>query len=287
MRRVGFVGLGVMGGPMAGHLVSAGHDVAVWNRTPGKAEAIKGASVAGSLGELVAGRDFVCTCVNRTEDVEECLAGMVGSAMPGTTFIDHSTVSPEGARRMHADLADRGLRFIDAPVTGGSMGAKSGTLTIFCGGSDGDIEDATPVMSAYGKTVEHVGGPGAGQTTKMANQIAVGGSLLALCESLSFAKKAGLDVAKTRELISRGAAGSWAMDNYGPKIEALDWSPGFSVKNQRKDFGYCAEAAESVGAAVPGTLLVDRLLGKLEERGDGELASAALYDVLMEMGYGE
>ena len=272
---------------MAGHLVAAGHEVAVWNRTAGKAEAVKGASVAGSLGELAAVCEFVCICVNRTEDVEECLAGMVGGAKPGTVFIDHSTVSPEGARRMHADLAGRGLRFIDAPVTGGSAGARNGTLTIFCGGSESDIADAMPVMSAYGETVERVGGPGAGQTTKMANQIAVGGSLLALCESLSFAKKAGLDVAQTRDLISRGAAGSWAMNNYGPKIESLDWSPGFSVKNQRKDLGYCADAARSVGAAVPGTLLVDRLLCTLEERGDGELSTVALYDALLGMGYGE
>jgi 3-hydroxyisobutyrate dehydrogenase-like beta-hydroxyacid dehydrogenase len=177
------------------------------------------------------------------------------------------------------------MRFIDAPVTGGSVGAQNGTLTIFCGGDETDIEEAKPVLAAYGKTVERVGGPGAGQLTKMANQIAVGGALLALCESLSFAEKAGLDIAQTRDLISRGAAGSWAMDNYGPKILAHDWSPGFSVKNQRKDFGYCIEAARAAGAAIPGTVLVDRLLEVLQDEGKGELATTALYEAMLAMDF--
>lgn len=287
MRRVGFVGLGTMGAPMARHIVSAGHDVTVWNRTPGKTDALasKGAAIAESLEHLGASCEVVCLCVGRTEDVEQCLSALTGAAKPGTLFIDHSTISPVGAKRIHSDLKEKGLRFVDAPVTGGSVGAQNGTLTIFCGGEESDIEEAKPILAAYGKTVERVGGPGSGQLTKMANQIAVGGALLALCESLSFAKKAGLDVAQTRDLISRGAAGSWAMENYGPKILAHDWSPGFSVKNQRKDFGYCIEAARVCNAAVPGTELVDQLLKSLEDQGHGEWATTALYETMLAMDF--
>ncbi len=283
MKRVGFVGLGVMGAPMAGHLISAGHEVTVWNRTASNSAAV-GAKVAGDLSEVGERCETVCLCVSKTEDVEECLRGLTLKAQEGTLFIDHSTISPVGAKRIHADLLARGLRFLDAPVTGGSMGAQKGTLTIFCGGDPQDVEEARPVLSAYGKTIEHVGGPGAGQTTKVANQIAVGGALLALCESLAFAKKAGLNVETTRRLLAGGAAGSWAFDNYGPKIINGDWSPGFSVKNQRKDFGYCVEAADSVDAVVPGTVLVDSLLAQLQEQGRGEWATVALYETLLDMG---
>jgi 3-hydroxyisobutyrate dehydrogenase-like beta-hydroxyacid dehydrogenase len=278
-----------MGAPMAGHLVAAGHDVTVWNRTASKIAPLveKGAAATQTLQELGGACDFVCLCVGRTEDVEECLSELTSSAKPGTLFIDHSTISPVGAQRIHQDLQADGFRFIDAPVTGGSVGAQNGTLTIFCGGSLVDIEESKPILAAYGKTIEHVGGPGSGQLTKAANQIAVGGALLALCESLSFAHKAGLDVAQTRDLISRGAAGSWAMENYGPKIIKRDWSPGFSVKNQRKDFGYCKEAAAGVGAAVPGTQLVDRLLQMLESHGHGEWTTAALFEAMLGLGYEE
>ncbi|MEQ1822471.1 MAG: NAD(P)-dependent oxidoreductase, partial [Fimbriimonadaceae bacterium] len=245
MGKVGFVGLGVMGGPMAGHLVRAGHRTVVWNRTPGKT--VDGAEVAGSLEEVGEACDYVFLCVNRTEDVQECLAKLTQMAKPGTLFADHSTISPAGAEQIHRDLESRGVRFIDAPITGGSMGAQKGQLTIFCGGSEAAIEEAKPYLAAYAKRAERVGGPGAGQMMKMANQIAVGGALLALCESLSFASRAGLDLAQTRELLSGGAAGSWAFENYGPKILAHDWSPGFSIINQRKDFAYCQEAAAQMG----------------------------------------
>lgn len=164
------------------------------------------------------------------------------------------------------------------------MGAQNGQLTIFCGGSEADVEDARPLMNCFAKRVERVGGPGAGQMAKMANQIAVGGALLALCESLSFAKKAGLDVAQIRELVGGGAGGSWAFEFYGPKILNQDWTPGFSVKNQRKDFAYCLDAANQVDASLPGTQLVDQLLSLLEEEGHGEWTTAALYEVMLRMG---
>lgn len=165
------------------------------------------------------------------------------------------------------------------------MGALIGSLTIFCGGEPRVITEALPTMSHYAKRVERVGGPGAGQRMKMANQIAVGGALLALCESLAFAQKAGLDLMQTRDLLAGGAAGSWAFENYGPKILARDWTPGFSIRNQLKDFGYCEEAAADVDAAIPGTLLVARLLEAMAEEGHGERATAALFEYLGEMGF--
>jgi len=268
---------------MAGHLLKNGHDLTVWNRTASKSDALRsqGANVADSLEELGSSCDLVFLCVNRSEDVEECLNKLASNAKPGTCFVDHSTIAPSAAQRFHERLEKKGLRFIDAPITGGSMGAQKGQLTIFCGGDSEDIEEAMPYLASYAKRAERVGGPGAGQMMKMANQIAVGGALLALCECLSFAKKAGLNVAQAREMIGGGAAGSWAFENYGPKILAHDWSPGFSVKNQRKDFGYCRDAAKQIDASIPGTDLVDRLLGCVK---DEEWTTAALYDVMVGMG---
>jgi 3-hydroxyisobutyrate dehydrogenase-like beta-hydroxyacid dehydrogenase len=287
MEQIGFVGLGVMGGPMAGHLILAGFDVTVWNRTASKTGPIraKGGHVALTLSDLAQRCDVICICVNRTEDVESVVHEMASTARPGTLFIDHSTIAPGAAKRLAEELAEKGLKFLDAPITGGSMGAQKGQLTIFVGGNHEDFERAKPVLDAYSKRAERVGPNGAGQLTKLANQIAVAGSLIGLCESLSFAKKAGLDIAQTRELLGGGAAGSWAFDNYGPKVLAEDWTPGFSVKNQRKDFGYCAESAAEIGASIPATLLVDRLLKVLDDEGCGEWTTAALYKVLVESGY--
>lgn len=282
MNRVGFVGLGVMGGPMAGHLVSKGFNTVVWNRSPEKAAPLQaaGASVASSLAELAAACEVIMLCVNRTEDVVQCLEAMLPHAKPGTLFVDHSTISPEGAKEIHRRVAEAGCAFVDAPITGGSMGAQKGQLTIFCGGNPSDVERAMPYLQAYAKRAEYVGEAGAGQMMKMANQIAVGGALMALCEAMAFADKAGLELTQTRDLLAGGAAGSWAFDNYGPKILARDWSPGFSVKNQRKDFGYCFEAADAVDCVLPGTEVVDRLLAELEDEGHGEWTTAALFEVL-------
>ncbi|MBC8064751.1 MAG: NAD(P)-dependent oxidoreductase [Chlorobia bacterium] len=283
---VGFVGLGTMGAPMAGHLLKSGKRVQVWNRTASKTQPLvdQGCEACKSLEELAGRCAVVFICVNRTEDVQDCLGSLIPSSLPNSLFIDHSTISPEGAKQIHANLKSKERRFIDAPVTGGSMGAQKGQLTIFCGGDNADIEEARPLLNCFAKRVERVGGPGAGQMAKMANQIAVGGALLALCESLSFAKKAGLDVAQIRDLVGGGAGGSWAFEFYGPKILDQDWSPGFSVKNQRKDFGYCLEAADSIDAALPGTQLVDQLLSLLEEEGHGEWTTAALYEIMLRMG---
>jgi 3-hydroxyisobutyrate dehydrogenase len=278
--KVGFVGLGVMGAPMAGHLVDSGAEVTVWNRTPKKAEPLflAGADVAENLSDLAAHCDVICTCVSRTEDVQACLAAMTPHSKPGTLFIDHSTIAPDGAVELAIELKSKGLRFVDAPITGGSVGARAGRLTIFCGGDKPDVSLAIEVVKPYTKTAARVGPSGAGQQMKMANQIAVGGALLGLCECLNYAAKAGLSIEQAHELIGGGAGGSWAFANYGPRIMSKDWSPGFTVDNQRKDFAYCAEAAKEIGAVIPGTELVDRLLAELQEAGHGGWTTAALFE---------
>lgn len=284
MERAGFVGLGVMGLPMAGHLADSGRPVTVWNRTPAKAEPLRGrAHIADDLSELAKSCRLIFLCVGRTEDVEEVLRELVPHSAPGTLFVDHSTISPQGARRIHEDLASQGRRFLDAPLTGGSKGAQAGSLTIFCGGSPEDFADAQPAMAAYSKRAELTGGPGSGQLTKMVNQIAVAGSLLGLCEAMAFAERAGLDTSLTRELVAGGAAGSWALDNYGPKILARDWTPGFSIANQRKDFGYCQESGQELDMPLPMTELCDTLLARLQEAGRGEETTAALFEAYLEM----
>ena len=285
-KTVGFVGLGVMGAPMAGHLAASGKDVLVWNRTPGKAEKATylGARIAPDLATMGQECDIIFTCVTRTEDVWLCLDSLIKTAKPRTLFVDHSTIAPSGVVEIEADLRIKGFRFVDAPITGGSMGAQKGQLTIFCGGTEQDVAEAMPYMQAYAKRAERVGPSGAGQMMKMVNQIAVGGALLALCESMSFAKKAGLDLAQTRELVGGGAAGSWAFENYGPRILSGDWTPGFSIDNQLKDFGYCVDAAKEIDAAIPGTDLVQALLMISKSAGLGELTTAVLYETMLAMG---
>ncbi|MES1147457.1 MAG: NAD(P)-dependent oxidoreductase [bacterium] len=283
--QIGFVGMGVMGAPMAGHLAKAGMDVTVWNRTASKSIPLadQGAKVAPTLKDI-ADCEIIFTCVGRSEDVAECVDALVPHTKPGTLFVDHSTIAPDAAKEIHTKLQQQGLRFLDAPITGGSMGAQKGQLTIFVGGRSEDFEKAKPAMVPYTKRIELVGGPGKGQMMKLANQIAVGGALLALCESLAFAKQSGLDLGLTREMLSGGAAGSWAFDNYGPKILTTDWSPGFSIVNQQKDLRYCLEAAKELGMELPGTDLVHQLLADLENDGRGQEATVALYDRLMQGG---
>lgn len=286
--RVGFVGLGTMGAHMAGHLVREGFPVTVWNRTMSKCQELRelGAGVARNLTELGATVEVCILCVNRAEDVVEVMGQLKQGAQFGTIFVDHSTISPEVTRDIHGELGVFGLHFMDAPVTGGSVGAEKGTLTAFCGGEREDFTKIEPVLAAYCKRSQYIGTSGSGQMMKMANQIAVGGALVALCEAMAFAKKAGLSLALTRELLNSGAAGSWAFENYGPMILKNDWTPGFSIANQRKDFQYCIEAAQSIDAAVPMTELVDHMLEQMEEAGRGEEATAALYELLVERGFG-
>ncbi|MCW5937720.1 MAG: NAD(P)-dependent oxidoreductase [Fimbriimonadaceae bacterium] len=287
MQPVGFIGLGVMGGPMAGHLLSAGWPVTVWARRPESARPLEaqGARVAPDPASLAREVETVVLCVNRSEDVHSLLDSLLPALPPRFLVVDHSTIAPAAAREAHARCSQSGGAFLDAPVTGGSMGAQKGTLTVMCGGEPDVFNRAKPVMEPYSARIERVGGPGAGQTTKAANQIAVAGSLIGLCEALAFARKSGLDLETTRALLASGAAGSWAMDNYGPKVVERDWSPGFSIKNQRKDFEYVVNTAQETEAAVPATQLVDALLAKLDEAGHGEWATAALFEALLGMGF--
>lgn len=278
-KRVGFVGMGTMGAPMAGHLLSAGHDVTVWNRTPEKARPLAdlGATVAGSLTGLT-DLDAILLCVGGTEDVRA-----VVDALPATgLLIDHSTISPDGAREIAASVASRGGRFVDAPVTGGSMGAVNGTLTVFLGGDEADCDEAKAIVAPYAKRAERVGPSGAGQTMKAANQIAVGGALLALAESLAFAKRAGLDLEQARAMIGAGSGGSWAFENYGPKMLRDDVTPGFAVRHQRKDFRYVRAAAAELAASLPGTEAVDALLAEAERRGWDDLTTGVIFRLLTE-----
>lgn len=279
---IGFVGLGTMGGPMARHLLAARGRLAVWNRSADKAESLigLGAERADTLEELAAMSQAIVLCVNRSEDVREVVGRLANGAQEGSLIVDHSTIAPPAAKEIEKEIRERGLRFVDAPITGGSMGAQKGQLTIFLGGAPGDCAEAIEIIKPYTKRAERVGGPGSGQMAKMANQIAVAGALIGLCECLAFAGKAGLDLAQMKDMIGGGAGGSWAFDNYGPKVLVKDWSPGFSVKNQRKDFGYCREAAEAIDAAIPATMVVDDLLRVLQEQGRGEEATAALFEVL-------
>ena len=280
--KVGFIGFGTMGLPMAGHLLRAYGSLNVWSRNRAQTSSLEkdGATRFDSVRDLAAHCDVVILCVNRTEDVEGLAREIKDGAKAGCLIIDHSTISPSGAKKIEAVLRDKGLRFVDAPITGGSMGAQNGQLTIFCGGSEQDCADAIEVIKPYTKRAERVGGPGAGQMAKMANQVAVVGSLIGLCECLAFAEKAGLDITQMRDMIGGGAGGSWSFENYGPRILRRDWSPGFSVKNQRKDLAYCRDAAAEMGANIPCTILVDDLLRLLEDEGRGEEATTALFEVL-------
>lgn len=281
--RLGFIGLGTMGHPMAGHLLAAGAPVTIWNRTPGRGTDLEaaGATRAADLDDLAQKSDVILLCVNRTEDVRQCVSALRPSLRPGMLVIDHSTIAPRAAKEIYADLGSMGVAFVDAPITGGSMGAQKGQLTLFCGGEEEAVERAIRAFAPYSKRAERVGGPGCGQAMKLANQSAVAGALLALCESIAFAKRSGLDPTQAHSMIAGGAGGSWAFDNYGPKLLAADWSPGFSVKNQRKDLAYCVDAANEIGLDLPGVELVDSLLAKLTADGREEEATVALYDVLL------
>lgn len=283
---VGFIGLGVMGRPMAAHLAKAGRNPRIWNRTPGKAEGIEGAVKCDSIGDVVATGGVEFVCVSRSEDVEEVLSQSISAAPSGTLFVDHSTIAPENARRLGTLLRGQGFRFMDAPVTGGSVGAENGSLTAFCGGENADFDRALPYMSAYCKTAELVGGVGAGQTMKMANQIAVCLTVLSMAECVTFARKSGLDVDQTLRLVGSGAGGSWSLSNYGPKVVAEDWAPGFTVDLQQKDLVYALEAAREAGVSLPGTALAHQLFAALQNEGRGGDSTAALADVLSSLAGG-
>lgn len=279
---VAFVGTGVMGSSMAGHLLSAGYRVIVHNRTKAKAEALleRGAAWADSPGDAAENADIVVTIVGYPADVEQVYlaeGGIVERAKPGTLLIDMTTSSPELAARIAEAATAKGLGALDAPVSGGDVGARNATLTIMVGGCEEDFSEARTLLSVLGRSVVHQGSAGSGQHAKLANQVAIAGSMLATVEMLAYAQSAGLDRAKVLESVSAGSAASWSLENLAPRILREDFAPGFFVKHFVKDLRLALDAAESNGATLPGLSLAKRLYELLQHEGGAELGTQALW----------
>jgi 3-hydroxyisobutyrate dehydrogenase len=272
-RRVAFLGLGVMGYPMAGHLARAGHAVTVYNRTTAKAEAwaaAEGGRFAATPREAAVGADIVFACVGNDDDLRSVVLGADGAfagMAPGAVFVDHTTASAAVARELHAAARERGLHFIDAPVSGGQAGAVNGALTVMCGGDAEPFERIQPVALHFARAVTRLGESGAGQLAKMVNQIAIAGLVQGLAEALAFGQKAGLDMPRVLEVIGKGAAQSWQMDNRGPTMLQDRFDFGFAVDWMRKDLGLVLDEARRNGAQLPVTALVDQFYAEVQRLG--------------------
>jgi 3-hydroxyisobutyrate dehydrogenase-like beta-hydroxyacid dehydrogenase len=286
MSRLAFLGLGVMGYPMAGHLARAGHAVTVYNRTPAKAAQWvqqHGGASAATPAAAAAGAEIVLMCVGNDDDVRAVAAGPDGalSAMAaGTILVDHTTASAQVARDMHAAAAGHGVAFLDAPVSGGQAGAENGKLTIMVGGDAPAFARAEPVLAHYARAVTLMGAPGSGQLTKMVNQICIAGLVQALAEGINFAQCAGLDAERVLDVISKGAAQSWQMENRGKTMVADKFDFGFAVDWMRKDLGICLAAARANGAALPVTALVDQFYARVQAQGGQRWDTSSLIRVL-------
>ena len=282
MAKVAFLGLGVMGFPMAGHLVAKGHDVTVWNRSPAKAEAWvarHGGRHAPTAAKAADGAEFVMACVGNDDDLRQVCQGDTGAfagMSKGAIFVDHTTVSAEVTRDMNAAAATLGLGFVDAPVSGGQAGAENGVLSIMCGGDAAEYAAAEPVMAAYARICRHLGPSGSGQLAKMMNQIAIAGLVQGLAEALAFGEKAGLDGAAVVEVISQGAAGSWQMANRHKTMLADEFNHGFAVDWMRKDLAICLKTADDIGASLPGTALIDQYYKDVQAMGGGRWDTSSL-----------
>ena len=282
MARIAFIGLGVMGGPIARHLRNAGHEMTVYNRSSAKADkwvAEHGGQKASSPAEAAKDAEFVVSCVGTDDDLASIALGRDGvfAAMPkGSTFIDHTTVSARIARQLAVEAKGRGLNCVDAPVTGGQAGAENGTLAIMCGGTEAAVEAARPVIAAYSKRIVHVGGPGDGQTAKMVNQICIAGVLQGLSEALHFAECAELDLDKVFDAISGGAAQSWQMDNRWATMARGEFDFGFAVDWMRKDLGLAIDEARANGASIPIAAMTDQFFSDIQYMGGGRQDTSAL-----------
>ena len=290
MARLAFLGLGVMGFPMAGHLAGAGHDVTVYNRTQAKADAWTGrhgGAAAATPAAAARGADFVMACVGNDDDLRAICTGPDGAFAGmdrGATFVDHTTVSAAVTREMYAAAAEKGIAFVDAPVSGGQAGAENGVLSIMCGGNQGAFDAAEPVMRAYGRSIKRLGDSGAGQLTKMVNQICIAGLVQGLSEGLHFAERAGLDGRAVVEAISGGAAGSWQMSNRHETMLEDHFEHGFAVDWMRKDLGICLATADENGASLPVTALVDQFYKDVQKLGGGRWDTSSLIRRLRAMG---
>ncbi|MGV8986374.1 MAG: NAD(P)-dependent oxidoreductase [Cypionkella sp.] len=282
MAKLAFLGLGVMGYPMAGHLAAKGHQVTVYNRTSAKAEAWvaqHGGRFALTPREAAAGAEFVLACVGNDDDLRAVCLGPDGAFAgmdEGTLFIDHTTVSAEVTRELGQVAAGRGKGFVDAPLSGGQAGAENGVLSIMCGGTEEDYARAEPVMQVYARICKRLGGPGSGQLAKMMNQICIAGLVQGLAEALAFGEKAGMDGAAVVEVISQGAAGSWQMVNRHKTMLEDKFDHGFAVDWMRKDLGICLATANQIGASLPVTALVDQFYKDVQRMGGGRNDGSSL-----------
>ncbi|MCB0155463.1 MAG: NAD(P)-dependent oxidoreductase [Anaerolineae bacterium] len=282
---IGFVGLGIMGQGMALNLRKAGFALTVWNRTEAKAQPVieAGGRLAGSPAEVAAQSDIVVVCVSDTPDVEAVVLGeqgIVHGAKPGSLVIDCSTISPKATKAIAAQLAEKEVAMLDAPISGGSEGAVKGTLSIMVGGAAEDFERARPVFEAMGKTITHVGETGAGQTVKLVNQVLVVGNALAMCEAFMLAQAGGVDLKTTLKAVEAGAAGSWMLSNRGPQIIARDWRPGFTIDLQLKDLRLVRQAADELGVPLLGTDLIFELYRTLQAQSLGDQGNHMLIKAL-------
>ncbi len=289
MAKVSFLGLGVMGYPMAGHLVKAGHEVTVYNRTTAKAEAWAsehGGAFARTPREAAEGAEFVMACVGNDDDLRSvCLGddGALAGMAAGTVFVDHTTVSAKVTRELYAASDVKQVSFVDAPVSGGQAGAENGQLGVMCGGDEGAYARAEPIIDAYAKACKRLGESGAGQLTKMVNQICIAGLVQGLSEGLHFAEKAGLDGKAVVEVISQGAAGSWQMSNRYETMVDGQFNHGFAVDWMRKDLGICLDTADENGASLPVTALVDQFYKDVQKQGGGRWDTSSLIERLRKL----
>ena len=286
MAKVAFLGLGVMGFPMAGHLAAKGHDVVVYNRTFAKAEAWtakhKG-TAAKTPKEAAAGREIVFSCVGNDNDVRAVILGENGAfagMAPGTILFDNTTASADIARELHAEGKKRGIDFIDAPVSGGQAGAENGQLTVMCGGEQAPFDKARPVADAYSRAITLIGGPGTGQLTKMMNQMCIAGIVQGLAEAINLGQKSGLDIEKVMSAISKGAAQSWQMENRWKAMVEGKFEFGFAVDWMRKDLGIAIAEANRAKAQVPLSALVDQFYARVQARGGNRWDTCSLIDLL-------
>ena len=277
--KVAFLGLGVMGYPMAGHLKAKGHDVTVYNRTTAKAEAwVKqhGGAMGKAPAEAVQGAEMVMMCVGNDKDLLDVGSAALAAMKAGTILVDHTTASADAARSLYATAKAKGIAFIDGPVSGGQMGAEKGQLTVMCGGDQAPFDKAKPVIDCFAKATTLLGTSGAGQLTKMVNQICIAGLVQALAEGLAFAEKAGLNGEQVLEVISKGAAQSWQMENRGKTMLKREFKFGFAVDWMRKDLGICLDEARRNGARLPITAVVDQFYGDVQEEGGQRFDTSSL-----------
>lgn len=282
MAKVAFLGLGVMGYPMAGHLVARGHEVTVYNRSPAKAAAWvaqHGGASAATPREAAHGAELVMACVGNDDDLRSvCLGpdGAFAGMREEAIFVDHTTVSAQVTRELSGIAAAKGLGFVDAPVSGGEAGAQNGVLSVMCGGTPGDYDRAEPVIASYARICRRLGDSGAGQIAKMMNQICIAGLVQGLAEALAFGQKAGMDGAAVVEVISQGAAGSWQMQNRHKTMLKGEFDFGFAVDWMRKDLKICLETADEIGASLPVTALVDQFYKDVQQMGGGRNDTSSL-----------